>query len=118
VVTRSDRVDRRRKPRGAITHTLQVPSVVLTEALNGDHRDFAVNRLLRACQVRDVTELLARDAARLRGATRRAGTITATDAIVVAFASACGAPVILTGAPKDVDALADHAQRLIIVSAT
>jgi hypothetical protein len=97
----------------------QVPSVVLAEALTGDHRrDFAANRLLRACQIRDVTELLVREAGRLRGATGRAGTITATDAIVVAFASACNAPVILTSDPKDVGALADHAERSIIVSAT
>lgn len=34
----------------------QVPSIVLAEALTGDHRgDFHANRLLRACQVRDVT---------------------------------------------------------------
>ena len=35
----------------------QVPAVVLTEALTGDHRrDFHTNRLLRACQIRDVNE--------------------------------------------------------------
>ena len=35
----------------------QVPAVVLTESLTGDHRrDFHLNRLLRACQVRDVDE--------------------------------------------------------------
>jgi hypothetical protein len=45
----------------------QVPAVVLAEALTGDHRrDFHANRLLRACQVRDVTEQHARAAARLR----------------------------------------------------
>src|ERR1019366_2506541 len=33
----------------------QLPAVVLAEALTGDHRrDFHANRLLRACQVRDV----------------------------------------------------------------
>jgi predicted nucleic acid-binding protein len=97
----------------------QVPSVVLAEALTGDHRrDVASNRLLKACQIRDVTELLGREAARLRGATGRAGTITATDAIVVAFASACSAPVILTSDPKDLGALADHAKQSILVSTT
>ena len=50
----------------------QVPSVVLAESLTGDHRrDFHANRLLRACQVRDVTEPHAREAARLRAATGR-----------------------------------------------
>ena len=34
----------------------QVPSVVLAEPLTGDQRrDYHANRLLRACQVRDVT---------------------------------------------------------------
>jgi predicted nucleic acid-binding protein len=96
----------------------QVPSVVLAEALTGDHgRDVAANRLLKACQISDVTELLAREAARLRGATGRAGTIAAMDATVVAFASACSAPVILASDPKDLGALADHAQQLIVISA-
>jgi hypothetical protein len=96
----------------------QVPSVVLADALTGDHRrDVAANRLLKACQIRDVTELRGREAARLRGA-GRAGTITATDAIVVAFASACSAPVILTCDPKDLGALADHAGQSIFVSTT
>ena len=95
----------------------QVPSVVLAETLTGDHRrDFAANWLLRACQIHDVTELLSREAARLRSATGRAGTITATDAIVVAFASTCSEPVILTSDPKDLTALAGHAQRPIVIS--
>ncbi|MGH3886262.1 MAG: hypothetical protein ACRDSZ_06795 [Pseudonocardiaceae bacterium] len=35
----------------------QVPAIVLTEALTGDHRrDYHANRLLRACQIRDVDE--------------------------------------------------------------
>ncbi|MGH3765152.1 MAG: hypothetical protein ACRDS0_11770 [Pseudonocardiaceae bacterium] len=50
----------------------QVPAVVLTEALTGDHRrDFHVNRLLRACQIRDVNETQARAGARLRACTGR-----------------------------------------------
>ena len=75
----------------------QVPAVVLAEALTGDHRrDFHVNRLLRACQIRDVDEWQARAGARLRTLTGRAGTITATDAIVAAYASSCADPVVLT----------------------
>jgi predicted nucleic acid-binding protein len=88
----------------------QVPAVVLAEALTGDHRrDFHANRLLRACQVRDVTEPQAREAARLRTATGRASTISATDAIVAAFASACPDPVVLTSDPHDLTALSEHA---------
>ena len=48
----------------------QVPAAVLAESLTGDHRrDYHANRLLRTCQVRDVTEPHAREAARLRTAT-------------------------------------------------
>ena len=78
----------------------QVPAVVLAEALTGDHRrDFHTNRLLRACQIRDVSEPLARVAAALRTATGRAGTISATDAIVAAYADTCPEPMVLTTDP-------------------
>jgi predicted nucleic acid-binding protein len=87
-----------------------VPAVVLTESLTGDHRrDFHVNRLLRACQVRDVDETLAREAARLRCATGRAGHISAVDAIVVASAARGPGGMVLTTDPHDLLALAAHA---------
>jgi predicted nucleic acid-binding protein len=95
----------------------QVPSVVLAESLTGDHRrDFHANRLLRACQIRDVTEPHAREAARLRTATGRAATITATDAVVAAFASTCPGPIVLTSDPRDLAALAEHAARPITIA--
>jgi predicted nucleic acid-binding protein len=95
----------------------QVPSVVLAEALTGDHRrDFHVNRLLRACQVRDVSEPHAREAARLRTATRRPAAISVTDAVVAAFASACSEPVVLTSDPRDLNALTEHAARPITIA--
>ena len=95
----------------------QVPAVVLAEALTGDHRrDFHVNRLLRACQVRDGTEPHSREAARLRTATGRAATISATDAIVAAFASACPDPVVLTSDPRDLSLLSEHAARQFTVA--
>src|SRR5262245_26547653 len=63
-----------------------VPAVVLTEALTGDHRrDVAVNRLLRLSQVRPISEDIAREAARLRTGTGRAGSISAVDAVVAAI---------------------------------
>ena len=94
----------------------QVPAVVLAEALTGDHRrDFHTNRLLRACQIRDVSEPLARAAAALRTATGRAGTISATDPIVAAYADTCPEPMVLTTDPADLTALAGHAQRRITV---
>jgi hypothetical protein len=95
----------------------QVPSVVLAESLTGDHRrDFHANRLLRACQVRDVTGPHAREAARLRTATGRAATITATDAVVAAFASTCPSPVVLTSDPRDLVALSAHAARPVTIA--
>jgi hypothetical protein len=94
----------------------QVPAIVLTEALTGDHRrDFHANRLLETCQVWDVGEMQAREAARLRTATERAATISAVDAVdavdavVVAFAGELQDAVVLTGDPNDLSALAEHA---------
>lgn len=87
----------------------QVSTVVLTEALTGDHRrDFNTNRLLRACQLRDVDETQAREAARLRTATNRASTISAVDAVVAALAGGKPDAVVLTSDPLDLRALAEH----------
>ena len=84
--------------------------MVLTESLTGDHRrDFHVNRLLRACQVRDVDAAQAREAARLRAATGRAGSISAVDAVVVACAAGTPGAVVLTTDPEDLLALAEQA---------
>ena len=84
-----------------------VPAVVLAETLTGDHRrDHAVNRLLRTCTVVAVDETTARLAARLRTGTGRAASISATDAVVVATAAARMDPVVLTGDPHDLAALA------------
>jgi predicted nucleic acid-binding protein len=94
----------------------QVPTVVLPEALAGDHRrDFHTNRLLRACQIRDVNEQRAREAARLRAATGRAESISATDAIVVAFAGSAEASLVLTSDPDDLGALARHTARRVAI---
>lgn len=88
----------------------EVPAAVLVEALTGDQtRDVRTNRLLRTCLVVDVDERLSREAARLRTATRRAGTISAVDAIVVAVAQERPDPTVLTSDPLDIGALAEHA---------
>ena len=80
----------------------QVPTVVLVEVLTGDHRrDFHENHLLRMCQIRPVNEQTARDAARMRTTSRRADDISATDAIVAAFAANVSNSVILTSDPTD-----------------
>lgn len=86
-----------------------VPSVVLAEALTGDHRrDFHENRLLRACDIRPIDEDLARGAARLRRAVRGARPPSAVDAIVVALADDAGGATVLTSDPVDLRALARH----------
>lgn len=95
----------------------QIPSVVLTEALTGDHRrDFDENRLISMCQVRDVTETLAREGARLRTLTGRAGTINATDAIVAALALTYTSSIVLTSDPDDIAALVDEHRDQVIIS--
>ncbi len=87
-----------------------VPSVVLTEALTGDHRrDFHESRFLRTCDVRAVDEELARDGAALRTAVGGTRTPSAVDAIVVALADKAGGAAIVTSDPRDLRALARHA---------
>lgn len=94
----------------------QVPAVVLVESLTGDsRRDYHTNRLLKLCQTRVVTEALARDAAQLRTATGRAGTISATDAVVVAYAATRTNPVVITSDPTDLTALAGRADRPVTI---
>ena len=84
----------------------QVPTVVLAEALTGDHRrDFHENKLLGLCQIRPVTEEHARTGARLRSKVRRPGAITATDAVVAALATTYPDAVVLTSDPSHLRAL-------------
>ena len=97
----------------------QVPTVVLTESLTGDHRrDLQENQLVRLCQVRDVTEPLGREAARLRTSTGRARTISATDAIVAACAVSYPEPVMLTSDPDDLRALVAGSDIAVVIAAT
>jgi hypothetical protein len=88
-----------------------VPSVVLVECLQGHAgRDANENQLLKTCDVVDrIPESLARRAALLRGRARRG---SAVDALVVAMAEPGG--TVLTTDPGDLEALASHAQRVVI----
>lgn len=87
-----------------------VPAVVLAESLTGDHRrDHAVNGLLQSCVVVPVDERVAREAARLRTLTGRAGSVIAVDAVVAALAAERPDPVVLTGDPGDLIALLANA---------
>ena len=94
-----------------------VPSVVLTEALTGDHRrDYHQNRLLRTCEIRSVDEVVARAASALRtrvGGRRRP---SAVDATVVAMADAAGGATVLSSDPRDLRALAGYANNHVPVS--
>jgi predicted nucleic acid-binding protein len=84
----------------------QVPAIVLTEALTGDdRRDYHRNRLLSMCQIRPVTEDLARTGAQLRGRLAGPGAVAATDAVVAALATSYGDAVVLTSDPRDLKAL-------------
>ena len=92
----------------------QVPAVVLTEVLTGDHRrDFHANKLLGMCQVRPVTENLARTSARLRAATPRPGAIAATDAIVAALATTDSEAVVLTSDAAHLRSLLDGTNAVV-----
>mgnify|MGYP001552044734 CR=1 FL=1 len=89
----------------------QVPSVVLTEVLTGDpRRDYHHHRLLAMCQIRSVTEELARTGARLRNKVARPGVIAATDAVVAALATTHANAVVLTSDVADLTALLEGEQ--------
>jgi predicted nucleic acid-binding protein len=96
-----------------------VPSVVLTEALTGDHRrDYAESRLLHTCDIRPADETLARSAARLRTKTKTRRVPSAVDAIVVATADNAGGATVLSSDPADLRALArntDNEVRIALV---
>jgi hypothetical protein len=89
----------------------KVPSVVLVECLQGHAgRDANENRFLKTCDVAQaIPESLARRAALLRRLARRG---SAVDALVVAMAEPGG--TVLTSDPKDLEALAIHAQDVLI----
>jgi len=86
-----------------------VPSVVITEAITGDHRrDFRENRLLRTCDIHPIEEHLARQGALLRTAAGGERIPSAVDAIVVCLADQLGGATVLTSDSRDLRALARH----------
>jgi hypothetical protein len=91
------------------------PSVILAEALTGDHRrDYLESRMLRAWEIESLDELLARSAARLRAAARTRRTPSAVDAIVVAVAGEAGGAVVLSSDPADQSVLPQHTSNQVV----
>jgi hypothetical protein len=90
----------------------RVPSAVLIECLEGHAgRDALENKFLKTCDIAAaLPEALARRAAFLR---RRARRGSAIDALVVAAAEPGGS--ILTSDPHDLEALAVHAEGVVVV---
>lgn len=91
-----------------------VPSVVLAESISGrQHNDANINQFLMTCDIiEDLPQQLALRAGALRALARQG---SAVDAIVVAIAETGGA--ILTSDPKDLTALASHANGVRIYRA-
>ena len=90
-----------------------VPSVVLVESLQGHAgRDASTNRFLKTCRiVEDVSEGVARRGAHLRARARRG---SAVDAIVIALAEPDG--TVFTSDPRDLNALADQAAGVTVLT--
>lgn len=88
-----------------------VPTMVLVESLHGDpRRDANTHRFLKMCIIdASVSESTARRAAELR---RRARAGSAVDALVVAIAEPGG--TVLTGDRADIEALAAHADGVLV----
>ncbi len=76
-----------------------------------------MNHLLGMCQILPVTETIARVGALLRTSTGRAAEISATDAIVVAFAIGYPAAVVFTSDPVDLMDLVDTQPASVTISA-
>ena len=90
-----------------------VPTMVLAESTTGAARtDANINRLLKSCDLEPiVAERTARRAGQLRARARRG---SAVDALLVALAEPGG--TVLTGDSEDLEALAAHAQDVVIES--
>ncbi len=88
-----------------------VPTVVIAESTSGAARtDTNVNRFLKSCDVETIVpETTARRAGYLRA---RAGAGSAVDALLVAMAEPGG--TVLTGDRADLEALAGHAQDVVV----
>jgi predicted nucleic acid-binding protein len=80
-----------------------IPVPAIAEAIRGRSSDAAANRLIKAANVAETTEAIARDAGARLAAAKSSGTL---DALIVATAEANFATDILTTDPDDLRALA------------
>lgn len=113
------RLSQRNRRAAALIEALQeenlwppvVPTIVLAESTTGAARtDANLNRLLKSCEVEPVVaEATARRAGHLRARARRG---SAVDALLVVLAEPGG--TVLTGDPDDLEALAAHADGVVI----
>jgi predicted nucleic acid-binding protein len=92
--------------------TIVVPTIVIAESTIGDQRDANVNRLLSNVDVLDLTERIARDAAKLRARVRGA---SVADAVVIATADRVPGTTVLTADTRDLRALAAVANRTTVI---
>jgi predicted nucleic acid-binding protein len=113
------RLSQRNRRAAALIEALQaenlwppvVPTIVLAESTTGAARtDANINRLLKSCDVEPVVaEATARRAGQLRARARRG---SAVDALLVALAEPSG--TVLTGDVEDLEALAAHADGVVV----
>lgn len=113
------RLSQRNRRAAALIEALQaenlwppvVPTIVLAESTTGAARtDANINRLLKSCDVEPVVaEATARRAGQLRARARRG---SAVDALLVALTEPGG--TVLTGDTEDLEALAAHAEDVVI----
>ena len=92
-----------------------VPSVVIAESLRGDAADARTNQILSGLVTVEIGEREAREAARLKRASRMTGVQHTIDALVVAVASLAGGGAILTSDVEDIAALASARPDLVVV---
>jgi predicted nucleic acid-binding protein len=86
-----------------------VPAVVLAETLFGDERDARANQVLKRLVVVEITEPVARLAAKLKNLAEMPGVAATVDAIVVATSALAGGGVIITSDANGIGKLANVA---------
>jgi predicted nucleic acid-binding protein len=87
---------------------LFVPTAVLAETLRGNQNDAPLNQVVKKIDVVELTEKLARDAAKLKASAGLSGVAATIDAIVVATSAEAGGGLVITSDPGDMRTLANQ----------